>query len=71
VLRVKGLLNVGGDGPLLLNGVQHVVHQPEHLAGWPDEDRRSRIVLIGRDLDRPALEASLEAFGDAVQGRSP
>jgi hypothetical protein len=28
-------------------------------------------VLIGRDLDRPALEASLEAFGDAVQGRSP
>jgi G3E family GTPase len=24
VLRVKGLLNVGGPGPLLLNGVQHI-----------------------------------------------
>ena len=42
VLRVKGLLNVGGEGPLLLNGVQHVVHPPEHLPAWPDGDRRSR-----------------------------
>ena len=41
-LRVKGLLNVGGDGPLLINGVQHVVHPPEHLPEWPDDDRRSR-----------------------------
>ena len=33
VLRVKGLLDVGAEGPLVLNGVQHVVHPPEHLAG--------------------------------------
>jgi G3E family GTPase len=66
VLRVKGLLNVGGEGPLLLNGVQHVVHPPLHLDGWPDEDRRSRIVFIGRDLEGAALEASLAAFGRAA-----
>jgi G3E family GTPase len=65
VLRVKGLLNVGGPGPLLLNGVQHVVHPPEHLDAWPDDDRRSRLVFIGRELDEAALEASLRAF-DAV-----
>jgi G3E family GTPase len=67
VLRVKGLLDVGASGPLLLNGVQHVVHPPEHLAAWPDDDRRSRIVFIGRDLDRRALEDSLAAFMRAAQ----
>jgi G3E family GTPase len=66
VLRVKGLLDVGAAGPLLLNGVQHVVHPPEHLAEWPDEDRRSRLVFIGRGLDAVALETSLAAFNRAA-----
>src|SRR5207248_8136186 len=65
LLRVKGLLNVGGDGPLLLNGVQHVVHPPEHLDAWPDDDRRSRIVFIGRGLDPESAERSLLAFNAA------
>jgi G3E family GTPase len=62
VLRVKGLLNVGLAGPMLLNGVQHVVHPPEHLPEWPDEDRRSRVVFIGRGIEQEALERSLAAF---------
>lgn len=62
VFRVKGLLDVGGPGPVVLNGVQHVVHRPVHLDGWPDGDRRSRIVFIGRGVDRDAVEASLRAF---------
>jgi G3E family GTPase len=62
VLRVKGLLDVGAAGPLLLNGVQHVVHPPVHLAAWPDGDRRSRLVLIARGLERQALDRSLAAF---------
>jgi G3E family GTPase len=66
VLRVKGLLNVGGPGPLLLNGVQHVVHPPSHLAAWPDDDHRSRIVFIGRGLERGTLERSLAAFTRAA-----
>jgi G3E family GTPase len=65
VLRVKGLLNVGGPGPVLLNGVQHVVHPPQHLDAWPDEDRRTRLVFIGRGLERDRLEASLCAFNAA------
>jgi G3E family GTPase len=65
LLRVKGLLNVGGAGPLLLNGVQHVVHPPEHLDRWPDEDHRSRIVFIGRGLEREPVERSLLAFDAA------
>jgi len=65
LLRVKGLLNVGGEGPLLLNGVQHVVHPPEHLPAWPDGDRRSRLVFIGRGLERGEVERSLLAFNRA------
>jgi G3E family GTPase len=75
VLRVKALLDTGGEGPVLLDGVQHVVHPPRHLAAWPDADRRSRIVFITRGVEREAVEASLLAFaglGPAlVSDRSP
>jgi G3E family GTPase len=41
VLRVKGLLNVReAEAPVLINGVQHIVHPPLHLAAWPDAERR-------------------------------
>ena len=66
VLRVKGLVDVGEAGPVLLNGVQHVVHPPEHLGEWPDEDRRSRIVFITRGVRSEELIASLEAFRSIV-----
>lgn len=67
VLRVKGLLNVGAPGPVLLNGVQHVVHPPEHLDSWPDGDRRSRLVLIARGIGKAEVEASLAAFQRAAR----
>jgi G3E family GTPase len=66
LLRVKGLLNVGGPGPLLLNGVQHVVHPPQHLDSWEDADRRSRLVFIGRGIERGDVERSLLAFNRAA-----
>ena len=66
IFRVKGLLDVGAAGPLLLNGVQHVVHPPVHLDVWPDGDRRSRLVFIGLGLERDALERSLAAFNRAA-----
>ena len=63
VLRMKGLLNVAGvPGPVLVNGVQHLVHPPAHLDRWPDEDRRSRLVVISNGLDRDEIERSLHAF---------
>ena len=63
VLRIKGLLNVTGvPGPVLVNGVQHLVHPPAHLDHWPDGDRRSRIVVISNGLDRQVIERSLHAF---------
>jgi G3E family GTPase len=62
VLRVKGLLNVGGVGPVVLHGVQHIMHAPEHLARWPDTDRRSHLVFILRAIEPHDIVRSLQAF---------
>ena len=69
VLRIKGLLNVAGvAGPVLVNGVQHVVHPPTHLESWPDENRQSRLVVILAGLDRSEIERSLAVFNALGKG---
>ena len=70
VLRVKGLLDVGEAGPVVVNGVQHTIHPPEHLDRWPDEDHRSRIVFITKGIRPEELLDSLDAFR-ALLGASP
>ena len=69
--RVKGLLDVGGEGPLLVNGVQHAVHPPVHLDTWPDDERRSRLVVIGRGVEREQLarRCALRPRGARLAGR--
>jgi G3E family GTPase len=62
VLRVKGFLNVGAAGPVVLNGVQHIMHAPEHLARWPDADQRSHLVFILRAIEPYHIVRSLQAF---------
>jgi G3E family GTPase len=63
VLRVKGILNVLDVAtPVVVHGVQHIVHPPAHLDRWPDDDRRSRVVFIVRGLERDLIERSLAAF---------
>ncbi len=63
VLRVKGILNVAGlPTPVVIHGVQHVIHPPAHLDRWPDDERRSRIVFIVRGLEQDLIERSLAAF---------
>jgi G3E family GTPase len=69
VLRVKGLLNVAGaSGPLVLHGVQHMIHPPVHLDAWPDKDRASRLVFVVEDLDASSVRDSLFAFLEAAGG---
>lgn len=63
VLRVKGLINVVGLAtPVVVNGVQHIMHPPAHLDRWPSDDHRSRIVFVVRGLEPDALQRSLSAF---------
>ncbi len=53
LLRVKGILSiVGWDPPIVLQAVQNLFQPPARLAAWPDNDRRSRIVFITRNISR-------------------
>jgi G3E family GTPase len=62
VLRVKGLINVGEEGPVVLNGVQHIIHPPQHLDRWPGEDHCSRIIFITRAIEPQAILNSIRVF---------
>jgi G3E family GTPase len=63
VLRVKGLLAVDEGSTLVsVNGVQHVVHMPEHLSRAAVADPAAGIVFITRGLDVARVRESFEAF---------
>ncbi|MCW2598912.1 MAG: GTPase, family [Frankiales bacterium] len=60
VLRVKGILDVEHVGPVVVNGVQHVIHRPEHLNRSAPPG--TRLVLIVQDIDTALLERSFHTF---------
>ena len=62
VLRVKGLLDVGEKGPVVLNGVQHIIHPPNHLDEWPDQEKLSHLVFILRSINPETISHSLKTF---------
>lgn len=64
LLRVKGLVAFAGrpDRPAVIQAAQHAMSMPEWLADWPDEDRRSRLVFIVRDI---AAQEILDRFAFA------
>lgn len=64
LLRLKGLVQVEGEEcPLVLHAVQHLFHPPVQLAAWPDQDHRSRLIFITRDMPADYLRQSLHSFG--------
>jgi G3E family GTPase len=64
LLRLKGIVKIAEtpDRPLVIHGVQHIMHPPAYLEGWPDADQRTRIVVITRDLERQAVTRLFDAF---------
>ena len=73
LLRIKGILNLQGqDRPVAIHAVQHVMHPPALLSGWPEGDpRTSRLVFITRDLPRAIIEDGLHAFEAAARDTVP
>jgi G3E family GTPase len=47
---------------MAVHAVQHTVYPPAWLERWPDEDRRTRLVFIGRDLEEAAVAQILNSF---------
>jgi len=64
LLRMKAIVAVSDrpERPLVLHGVQSIFHPPVRLAAWPGEDRRTRMVLITRDLPEAFVKDLFDAF---------
>jgi G3E family GTPase len=66
LLRVKGMLDIDGvDGPVVVQGVHHVVNAPVELDAWPAGDRKSRLVLIA---DRATIDFARDSWAAALPG---
>ncbi len=60
LLRLKAIFNVEGfPGPMVIHGVQQLLHPTAVLNNWPNEDRQSKIVFITDQLSVVDLEHSL------------
>jgi G3E family GTPase len=63
LLRLKGIVNVAGETrPRVIHAVQHTLYPYATLPAWPDEDRRTRLVFIQRDLDENFIVRALSGF---------
>ncbi|MBY5776794.1 GTP-binding protein [Rhizobium leguminosarum] len=65
LLRMKAIVSLSDrpDRPLVLHGVQSIFHPPVRLPAWPDPtDRRTRMVLITRDLPEAFVKDLFDAF---------
>ncbi len=50
----------------VIHGVQHVFHAPVWLQRWPSEDRRIRMVFIGRDIRESWVRGLLDLLDAEV-----
>ncbi len=68
LLRMKGIVQVSEDPsrPAVIHGVQHVYHAPVWLARWPSDDRRTRMVFIGRNLRETWVRTLIDLIDDEV-----
>jgi G3E family GTPase len=73
LLRIKGivkLVEMPGT-PVVVHGVQHVFHPTARLERWPDDDHRTRLVFITRDLSEHTVRELFEAFIGAAAPDRP
>ena len=68
LLRMKGIIAVAEDAerPLVIHGVQQILHPPVRLKSWPqelqDSKYQTRLVLITKDLDEAYIRDLFDAF---------
>ena len=73
ILRMKGIVQLADDPsrPVVFHVVQHLMHPPARLEGWPDADRRSRMVCITKDLAPETVRKMFGAFLGVPQVDTP
>jgi len=73
LLRLKGVVRLAEDPdrPLVVHAVQELFHPPVRLPGWPDADRRTRLVFITRDLAKDEVKRLFDAFAGVLAPDTP
>ena len=73
LLRTKGILHYANDDRRFAFQAVHMIADGDFIGpAKADDPRRSKIVFIGRDLNRPALRRGFEACqADASPGTAP
>jgi G3E family GTPase len=64
LLRMKGVIELAEDPlrPLVVHGVQTLLHPPARLPAWPDDVRGTRLVLITLDMPEDYVRRMFSAF---------
>lgn len=64
LLRMKGVIELSEDPsrPLVIHGVQKILHPPVQLPSWPDGQRGTRLVLITLDMPEDYVRRLFAAF---------
>ncbi|BCG92595.1 CobW family GTP-binding protein [Mesorhizobium sp. 131-2-1] len=64
LLRMKGVIELMEDPsrPLVIHGVQKILHPPARLPAWPDGQRGTRLVLITLDMPQDYVRRLFAAF---------
>ncbi|WFU01375.1 GTP-binding protein [Rhizobium sp. CB3171] len=65
LLRMKAIVAMSDrpERPVVLHGVQNIFHPPVRLPAWPNpEDRRTRMVIITKDLPEDFVKGLFDAF---------
>ena len=62
VLRVKGIVNIAGSGAVALNGVQRVLHPPEHLGNSVERGFPTNLVFVTRGVEPGLIQRSMNTF---------
>jgi len=71
LLQVKGMLNVAGcRGPVVVQLLQHLAHQPVELQAWPDDDHVSRLTFTTRGIEESAVRGLFSAVRLAAPAAS-
>ncbi|WRC07963.1 GTP-binding protein [Helicobacter pylori] len=61
ILRIKGIIDIGSDLLVSINGVMHAIYPPNHIL---KDQNGSNLVFIMRDLEREKILNSLKGFKD-------
>ncbi|PUD34960.1 CobW family GTP-binding protein [Helicobacter pylori] len=61
ILRIKGIIDIGSDLLVSINGVMHVIYPPKHIL---KDQNGSNLVFIMRHLEREKISNSLKGFKD-------